>query len=228
HTEMVAELSRLTKINFTSSENLFESMQSSADFTDFSAALRTLAVTMIRICNDLRLMSSGPSNGLAEISLPALQPGSSIMPGKVNPALPEMVTMVCFRVAGNDQTVLFAAQAGQLELNVMTPIIVYVMLESLEILTNSLRVLTEHCITGIKADAERCLLYAERSSSLATALNPYIGYAAAAKVAQEALARGVTLKQVALEHGYLTAEQLDIILNPHSMTEPGIPGKPNQ
>ena len=200
-------------------------MQSSADLLDYSAALRTLAITLTRICNDLRLLSSGPSNGLGEIQLPALQPGSSIMPGKVNPAMPEMATMVCFRVIGNDQIVMMAAQAGQLELNVMTPIIVYALLESLGILTRSLNVLTAKCITGITADAQRCLQYAERSGSLATALNPYIGYAAAAKVAQEALARGVSLRQVALERGLLSSEELDIILDPRTMTEPGIPGK---
>ncbi len=225
HREMLAELSRISGIEFVSSGNLFESMQSSADLVDLSAALRTLAITLTRICNDLRLLSSGPSNGLGEIKLPALQPGSSIMPGKVNPAMPEMVNMVCYRVIGNDQTVMMAAQAGQLELNVMTPIIVYTLLESLKILTASLDALSHKCIAGITADAERCLLYAERSGSLAAALNPYIGYAAAAKVAQEALARGVSLRQVALERGYLTPEQLNLILDARAMTEPGIPGK---
>jgi fumarate hydratase, class II len=225
HAKMIAKLSELTSISFISSGNLFESMQSTADLIDLSAALRTLAVTLTRICNDLRLLSSGPSTGLSEITLPALQPGSSIMPGKVNPVMPEMLTMVCFRVIGNDETIMLASQAGQLELNVMMPVIAYSLLQSIEILTNGLRALTDKCIVGIQANAERCSYYAEHSSGLATALNAYIGYQAAAKVAQEALARGVSLRQVALEHNYLTAEQLDVILDPRAMTEPGIPGK---
>lgn len=225
HRMMIARLSELTGIALRSSGNLFESMQNAADLLDFSAALRTLAVTITRICNDLRLLSSGPTSGLAEIILPAIQPGSSIMPGKVNPSMPEMATMVCFRVMGNDQSIMLAAQAGQLELNVMMPLIAHLLIESVAILTNSLRVLTERCIAGIEANAERCREYAERSSGLATALNPYIGYVAAAKVAQEALARGVPLRQVVLEKGYLTAQQLDAILDPRAMTEPGIPGK---
>lgn len=227
HTEMIKELTHLTGILFISSGNLFESMQNSADLLELSASLRTLAVTVIRINNDLRLLSSGPSTGLAEISLPAIQPGSSIMPGKVNPSMLEMVTMVCFRVIGNDQVVLMASQAGQLELNVMTPIIVHVLLESTGLLTTSLRLLTERCVSGIQANKERCQHYAETSGSLATALNPYIGYAAAAEVAKEALARGIPLRQVALEKGYLSTEQLDAILNLQAMTEPGIPGKPD-
>ena len=225
HPRMIAKLCELTGISFVSSGNLFESMQSTADLLDLSAALRTLAITLTRICNDLRLLSSGPSTGLAEITLPALQPGSSIMPGKVNPVMPEMLTMVCFRVIGNDETIMLASQAGQLELNVMIPIIAYTLLQSIEILTNGLQALTNKCIVGIQANSERCLRYAEHSSGLATALNAYIGYPAAAKVAQEALARGVSLRQVVLEHSYLTVEQLDVILDPRAMTEPGIPGK---
>ena len=135
--------------------------------------------------------------------------------------------MVCFRVIGNDQVVLMASQAGQLELYVMTPIIVHVLLESTGLLTSSLRLLTERCVSGIQAKKERCQHYAETSGSLATALNPYIGYAAAAEVAKEALARGIPLRQVALEKGYLSTEQLDAILNLQAMTEPGIPGKPD-
>jgi fumarate hydratase, class II len=225
HLKMIARLSELTGITFTSSGNLFESMQSTADLLDLSAALRILAVTLIRICNDLRLLSSGPSTGLAEITLPALQPGSSIMPGKVNPVMPEMLTMVCFRVIGNDETTLLASQAGQLELNVMIPIIAYTLLQSIEILAHGLQAFTTKCVVGIQANAERCQRYAEHSSGLATALNAYIGYAAAAKVEQEALARGISLRQVVLEHSYLTAEQLNAILDPRAMTEPGIPGK---
>ncbi|HHX45619.1 MAG TPA: aspartate ammonia-lyase [Chloroflexi bacterium] len=224
HAAMVAKLSALAGIAFHSSGNLFESMQSAADLAHLSGALRTLALTLTRIANDLRLLSSGPTTGLGEITLPAVQPGSSIMPGKVNPVMAEMLNMVCFHVIGNDQTIAMATQAGQLELNVMMPIIAYNLLQSLAILTSSIRVFTEACVAGIEANVERCRRLAEGSIGLATALNAHIGYAAAAKVAQEALARGVSLRQVVLEHGYLSAERLDAILDPFAMTEPGIPG----
>ena len=225
HPAMVAKLAELAGIDFISSGNLFESMQSTADFLDVSGALRTLAVTLTRIANDLRLLSSGPMTGLGEITLPAVQPGSSIMPGKINPSIAEMLNMVCYHVLGNDQTVMACSQAGQLELNVMMPILAYNLLQALGILSNGIRVFTERCVRGIEANVERCRDLALKSMGLATALNPYIGYVAAAKVAQEALARGVSLRQVVLERGYLSAEQLDAILDPIAMTEPGIPGK---
>lgn len=225
HPAMVAMISKLAGIDFCSSGNLFESMQSTADFVDVSAALRTLAVTLTRIANDLRLLSSGPTTGLAEITLPPVQPGSSIMPGKVNPVMAEMLNMICYHVMGNDLTIAFAGQAGQLELNVMMPIMGYNLLQSLEILVNGVRVFTQRCVQGIEANRERCRQLAEQSIGLATALNPYIGYSAAAKVAQEAMRRGVSLRQVAIEMGYLSQEQLDILLNPRTMTEPGIQGR---
>ena len=225
HLAMVAEISRLTGYTFRSAGNLFEAMQSTADFVDVSSALRTLAVTLTRIANDLRLMSSGPMTGLAEITLPAVQPGSSIMPGKVNPVMAEMLNMVCYHVMGNDLTIAACGQAGQLELNVMMPIMAYNLLQSLGVMTNGIRAFTERCVRGIEANRERCRELAERSIGLATALNPYIGYAAAAKVAQEALRRSISLRQAALDLGYLTAEQLDAILDARRMTEPGIVGK---
>ncbi len=221
---MVAKLAELTDIDFCSSGNLFESMQSSADLLELSAALRTLAVTLTRIANDLRLLSSGPTTGLAEIRLPAVQPGSSIMPGKVNPVMAEMLNMVCYHVIGNDTALMMCAQAGQLELNVMMPIIAYNLLQSLEILTNAIASFTERCVTGIGANEERCRDYAERTIGLATALNPYIGYSEASKVAQEAMRRGVPIRQVVLEKGLLNTEQLAKVLDPFEMTEPGIPG----
>ena len=225
HDRMVQEISRMTGITFRSSGNLFESMQSTADFADVSAALRTLALTLTRIANDLRLLSSGPTTGLGEINLPPVQPGSSIMPGKVNPSMAEMLNMVCYHVMGNDQCIMACAQAGQLELNVMMPIMAYNLLQSFEILTNGIHVFSERCVRGITANAARCRELAERSMGLATALNPYLGYLAAAEVAKEALQRGVSLRQVVLERGYLSEEQLDRILDPIKMTEPGIPGK---
>ncbi|MBC7314949.1 MAG: aspartate ammonia-lyase [Chloroflexi bacterium] len=225
HLAMVAEISRLTGYTFRSAGNLFEAMQSTADFVGVSSALRTLAVTLTRIANDLRLMSSGPMTGLAEITLPAVQPGSSIMPGKVNPVMAEMLNMVCYHVMGNDLAIAACGQAGQLELNVMMPIMAYNLLQSLGVMTNGIRAFTERCVRGIEANRERCRELAERSIGLATALNPYIGYAAAAKVAQEALRRGISLRQAALDLGYLTAEQLDAILDARRMTEPGIVGR---
>lgn len=225
HAAMVATISRLAGMDFCSSGNLFESMQSTADFVDLSAALRTLAVTLTRIANDLRLLSSGPTTGLAEITLPPVQPGSSIMPGKVNPVMAEMLNMVCFHVMGNDLAIAMAGQAGQLELNVMMPIMGYNLLQSLQVMTNGVRAFTERCVRGIEANRARCQQLAEQSIGLATALNPYIGYSAAAKVAQEAMRRGASLRQVALEMGYLSAEQLDAIMDPRAMTEPGIPGE---
>lgn len=224
HLAMVARLSELVGIEFCSSGNLFESMQSAADFLGASSALRTLAVTLTRIANDLRLLSSGPTTGLGEITLPPVQPGSSIMPGKVNPAIAEMLNMVCYQVMGNDLTIMACSQAGQLELNVMIPIIGYNLLQSFEILTNAIHVLSERCVRGIRANVERCRQLAEGSIGLATALNPYIGYSAAAEVAKEALSRGVSLRRVVLERGLLTEEQLDAILDPMAMTRPGIPG----
>ena len=224
HLAMVARLSELVGIEFCSSGNLFESMQSAADFLGASSALRTLAVTLTRIANDLRLLSSGPTTGLGEITLPPVQPGSSIMPGKVNPAIAEMLNMVCYQVMGNDLTIMACSQAGQLELNVMIPIIGYNLLQSFEILTNAIHVLSERCVRGIRANVERCRQLAEGSIGLATALNPYIGYSAAAEVAKEALSRGVSLRRVVLERGLLTEEELDAILDPMAMTRPGIPG----
>jgi fumarate hydratase class II len=225
HQSMVDKLSILAGVRFRSSGNLFESMQSTADFVDLSAALRTLATTLTRIANDLRLLSSGPTTGMYEIELPSLQPGSSIMPGKVNPVMAEMLNMVCYHVMGNDLAVMACAQAGQLELNVMMPILAYNLLQSITILTNGVHVFAARCVRGIRANVERCRDLAERSMGLATALNPYIGYQAAAQVAKEAFSRGVSLRQVALERGYLTAEQLDAILDPFAMTEPGIAGR---
>lgn len=225
HLRMVERISALTGLPFISAGNLFEPMQSAADMTDLSSALRTCAVTLTRIANDLRLLSSGPTTGLYEITLPSMQPGSSIMPGKVNPVMAEMLNMVCFHVMGNDVTIMTAAQAGQLELNVMTPIIAYNLLQSMEILTNGVRLCTERCVVGIRANEERCQELAEKSIGLATALNAHIGYTAAAKVAQEAMSRGVSLRQVVLEHGYLPAERLDKVMDAYAMTEPGIPGE---
>jgi aspartate ammonia-lyase len=221
----VKKLAEYTGLKFRVAQNFAELMQSMADFAEFSGALRTLSVDLTKAANDLRLMSSGPVTGIGEIILPAVQPGSSIMPGKINPSIAEMLNMVCFEVMGNDLTVSLAAQAGQFELNVMMPVIAYDLTQSLMILTNAIRTFTERLVKGIEANEERCKVLLEKSAGIALALNPFIGYSKAAEVAKEALARGVTLRQVVLEKKLLTEEQLNEILDPYAMTTPGIHGK---
>src|SRR5207249_10097393 len=185
-----------------------------------SSSLRNLALEIIRISNDLRLLSSGPNTGLAEINLPALQPGSSIMPGKINPVMPELAAMVSFQVIGNDVAVAMAVQAGQLELNVMMPTMSYSVLQSITILTNMLRQFTEKCVSGITANEQRCNFYVQATVSLATALNPYIGYAKAAEVAKESVATGRSIIEIVREKKLLTEDQIKEILDPARMTEP--------
>lgn len=216
--KVIKLLQDITDMELRLSGNMVESTQSMADFVEVSGALKTLAVELIRIANDLRLMSSGPRTGFSEISLPPVQPGSSIMPGKINPVMAEVLNMVAFQVIGNDLTISTAAQAGQLELNVMMPVINFNLLQSIEILKNVLKSFTERCIKGITANLERCKELAERSIGLATVLNPYIGYEAAAKVANEALLSGDTIRNVVLKRGILSREEVEKILDPFKMT----------
>lgn len=216
---IVEELSRVTNQALRPTDDYCEAMQSMAPFVGMSSSLRVLATDVIRIANDLRLLSSGPNTGLAEISLPAVQPGSSIMPGKVNPVIAEMTDMVCFQVMGNDLVIGVAAQAGQLELNVMMPVIAFNLLMSLTILTNAMKVLNERCVQGITANEERCRWYAEQSVSLVTALNPRIGYARAAEIAKRATARGKTIREAIEEEGLLTPSELAEVMNTRAMTE---------
>ncbi len=199
HARMVARLSEITALTLSESENLFESMQSMADMADFSGALRTLAVTLTRIANDFRLLSSGPSTGLAEIQLPAVQPGSSIMPGKVNPVLAEMLNMAMFHVQGCDLTVSLAAQAGQLELNVMMPVIAHNLFEMIQVTIGALRAFTEKCARGVQANRAKAEGWLEKNAIVVTALNPLVGYTAGAKLVKEALAQGSTVRQLAVE-----------------------------
>jgi aspartate ammonia-lyase len=213
-------LSDASGLQLHPARNLFAVMQSMSDFASLSGALRTLALDLIQIANDLRLLSSGPRTGLAEIALPALQPGSSIMPGKVNPVIPEMTNMVCFQVVGNDAAIAMAVQAGQLELNVMMPVIAHNLLQSMEIMTNAVRALDEKCVRGITADETRARHYFESSVGMATVLNPLIGYEAAAKVAQESARTGETIVEVVRRRGLLTEEQLAALFDPASLTEP--------
>jgi aspartate ammonia-lyase len=222
--KVVEKLRELTAFDFLVPKDMREEMESMAPFVKFSGALKLLAIELTKIANDLRLMSSGPKTGLAEINLPPVQPGSSIMPGKVNPVMAEALNMVCFQVIGNDLTVTMAAQAGQLELNVMMPLIIYNILFSMDILQNVLKVFIEKCLSGITANDERCRDYVEKSMGLATALNAHIGYEKAAEIAKEANRTGKTIRELLLEKKIFTREQIEKILDIRSMTEPGIPG----
>jgi fumarate hydratase class II len=224
HQRMVEKLSELSGQGYRSSGNLFESMQSMADAADFSASLRTLCITLTRIANDFRLLSSGPTTGLDEIRLPAVQPGSSIMPGKVNPVLAEMLNMACFHVQGCDHTIALAAQAGQLELNVMMPIIAHNLFEMMHVLIGAINAFTTKCVVGIVANPEKATGWLAKNPILVTALNPQIGYLNGAAVAKESLASGKTIKEVVVEKGLLSGEQVDELIDARKLTEGGIQG----
>ncbi len=211
-------LSELTGLSLKPAPHLMAAMQSMAPFVGVSGALRNLAQDCVKISHDLRLMDSGPKTGLKEIQLPPVQPGSSIMPGKYNPVMAEMTSMVCFQVMGYDAAIALAAQAGQLELNVMMPLIAYNLIHSIEILGNTLAALTRFCLLGISANHERCRAYAEGSLALVTALNPHIGYLNAAAVAKDSLANGKSLREIVLERGLMSAEELAQVLDLESMS----------
>lgn len=198
HVRMVRRLSELTGIELMTSDNLFETMQSMADGVDFSGSLRTLALTLVRIANDIRLLASGPATGLNEIHLPAVQPGSSIMPGKVNPVMAEMLDMAMFHVIGCDTTVCMAAQAGQLELNVMMPIIAHNLFEMMQVMIGAIGSFTELCVRGIEANKAQAAGWLERNAIIVTALNPLIGYAAGAALVKQSLAEGKSVREIAL------------------------------
>jgi len=220
---MVEHLADATGLDVQVGADRVQLMQSMGDLAGFSCALRTYAVDLSKIANDIRLLASGPRTGLAEIELPPVQPGSSIMPGKVNPVIAEMVNMVCFQVVGNDMTVAMAAEAGQLELNVMMPVIAHNILFSMEILANATRVFAERCVDGIDANEAQCAYWLERSPAIVTALAPSIGYAEAAALAKEAVERRMTVRELVAEKGMLTAEELDRVLDLRAMTEIGVP-----
>ncbi len=223
--KVIEELGRSTGQSFTEARNHFEAQGTRDSLVELSGVLRTVAVGLTKICNDLRWMSSGPTTGLAEIHLPDLQPGSSIMPGKVNPVLPEATLMVCAQVIGNDAAVAFAGASGSFELNVAMPVIARNVLESARLLANASRVLAERCIDGITPEVERMRQYAESSPSVVTPLNKYVGYENAARIAKQALADGATIRETVIALGYvergeLTEEQLDEALDVESMTHP--------
>jgi aspartate ammonia-lyase len=219
----IANLAKLSGQKLMPAKDMRWAMQSNACMGDVSAALRSLALEIIRISNDLRLLASGPNTGLGEITLPSLQPGSSIMPGKINPVMAELAAMVGFQVIGNDTAVAYAVQAGQLELNVMMPTMAYNVLQSITILANMLRQFDRHCIAGITANEARCRMYAESTVSLATALNPYIGYAKAAEIVKESVATGRSIIELAREKKLLSEKEIAEILDPVRMTEPQAP-----
>jgi aspartate ammonia-lyase len=221
---VVTFLSEQTGYQLRGAEHLVQATQSMAPMLDVSASLRALAVDLTKIMEDLLLMSSGPRTGFAEIRLPAKQPGSSIMPGKVNPVMVENLAMISYHVIGADTAVAWAASRGQLELNVMMPLIAHEVLESLRILTNGCRVFARECVAGIEADVERCLQLLEQSSAMATPLAPYIGYALAASIAKESVATGRTIRELVLAKGIFQQDELDQILDPFELTEPGVAG----
>ncbi len=222
---VIADLATVTGLPFTEARNHFEAQGARDGLVEASGQLRTIAVGLTKICNDIRWMGSGPRAGLGEIHLPDLQPGSSIMPGKVNPVLPEATLMVAAQVIGNDATVAFAGSQGNFELNVMFPVMARNLLESIRLLANVSRLLADRCIAGIEADEDRCRTFAESSPSIVTPLNKFIGYEEAASVAKQALKEGKTIKAVVLERGHvdsgkLTAGELDAALDVLSMTHP--------
>ena len=221
---MVEYLSQVTGMELREADDRIQLMQSMGDIATFSGAMRAWVIDLAKIANDIRLLASGPRTGLAEINLPAVQPGSSIMPGKVNPSIAEMVNQVCYQALGLDTTVAMAAEAGQLELNVMMPVITHNIVFMLIIVGNATRVFAERCIEGVEADAEQCAHWLERSPALVTALAPKIGYAAAAKLAKEAVASGLTVRELVTKKGVLDPKEMDVVLDLRAMTELGVPG----
>ncbi|MDQ0185639.1 aspartate ammonia-lyase [Cytobacillus kochii] len=221
---VVKHMAEITGLPLVGADHLVDATQNTDAYTEVSAALKVCMMNMSKIANDIRLMASGPRAGLGEISLPARQPGSSIMPGKVNPVMPEMINQVAFQVIGNDHTICLASEAGQLELNVMEPVLVFNLLQSISIMNNAFRAFTDYCLSGIEANETRLKEYVENSAGIITAVNPHIGYEVAARIAREAIINGKSVRELCLKYDVLTEEELDLILNPYEMTNPGIAG----
>lgn len=216
----IKHLREVTGMPIVIATNMIEATNDTGAFVMYSSAVKRLAVKLSKICNDLRLLSSGPRTGLNEINLPAMQPGSSIMPGKVNPVIPEVMNQIAFKVIGNDLTVTFAAEAGQLELNVMEPIIVYSMFESIHMMINGMNTLRTRCIDGITANEDRCRDLVYHSIGLVTALNPYLGYETSTRLAKKALETGKGVYELVLEENLMSKEELDDVLKPENMIKP--------
>lgn len=221
---VVKHLSEFTGFPIESASHLVDATQNTDAYTEVSATLKVCMMNMSKIANDLRLMASGPRAGLAEIVLPARQPGSSIMPGKVNPVMAELINQVAFQVIGNDNTICLASEAGQLELNVMEPVLVFNLIQSISIMNNAFQVFTDKCLRGIEANESHLRDYVEKSVGVLTAVNPHIGYEVAARIAREAILSGESIRDLCLKYEVLTKEQLDLILDPYEMTHPGIAG----
>lgn len=221
---VVKHLSAISGLPLISAEHLVDATQNTDAYTEVSAALKVCMMNMSKIANDLRLMASGPRAGLGEIILPARQPGSSIMPGKVNPVMAEMINQIAFQVIGNDHTICLASEAGQLELNVMEPVLVFNLVQSISIMNNGFRSFTEFCLDGIEANEVRLKEYVDQNVGLITAINPHLGYELTSSIAREAVLNGRAIRDLCLEKGVLTEDQLDQILNPYEMTKPGIAG----
>jgi len=216
----IEELTQISGLPLVKAHNLVEATSDMGAFVSFSSVLKRIAIKLSKICNDLRLMSSGPRAGLGEINLPPMQPGSSIMPGKVNPVIPEVVNQVAYQVIGNDVAISFAAEAGQLELNVMEPVIAYNTLQSLKLLANAVKALSTLCVNGITANEQRCRQMVTNSIGIITAVNPYIGYEASSRIAKDALANNRSIIELIKEEGLLNENQLSEILDPEKMTQP--------
>lgn len=223
--QVAGYLAENSGLDLRTAEHLVDATQNTDAYVQVSSALRGCMVNMSKIANDLRLMASGPRAGLTEIILPARQPGSSIMPGKVNPVMAEVMNQVAFQVIGNDTTICLASEAGQFELNVMEPVLVFNLLESMEMMTNVFTVFREYCLDGIQANGERMEAYVNNSIGIITAINPHVGYETASAIAKEALETGKPIRTLCMEKGILTKEELDLILDPYEMTNPGISGK---
>ncbi len=222
---VVRHLAEISGLPLVGADNLVDATQNTDVYTAVSSTLKICMTNMCKIANDLRLMASGPRAGFGEIVLPGRQPGSSIMPGKVNPVMPELINQVAFQVIGNDHTISLASQAGQLELNVMEPVLIFNLLQSISIMNNAFRTFTDHCVKGIKANEERMKEYVEKSVGIITAVNPHLGYEAVSRIAREAYVTGKSVRELCLKYGVLTEEELNTILDPYEMTKPGIAGE---
>ncbi len=222
--DVVKQLAEISGLPLVNADHLVDATQNTDAYTEVSAALKVCMMNMSKIANDLRMMASGPRAGLGEITLPARQPGSSIMPGKVNPVMPEMMNQIAFQVIGNDHTICLASEAGQFELNVMEPVLVFNLLQSISIMNNGFRSFTDYCLKGIEANEARLKEYVEKSVGIITAVNPHLGYEVAARIAREATITGKSVRELCLKYDVLTEEELDLILNIYEMTKPGIAG----
>lgn len=223
--ELVVEhLSEISGLPLVTADHLVDATQNTDAYTEVSAALKVCMMNMSKIANDLRLMASGPRSGFNEISLPARQPGSSIMPGKVNPVMAEVINQVAFQVIGNDHTICLASQAGQLELNVMEPVLVFNLIQSISIMNNSFQVFTDYCLAGIEANKEKLARDVEHSVGIITAVNPHLGYEVVSRIAREAILTGESVRELCIKYNVLTEEELNLILDPYEMTHPGIAG----